>query len=65
MEAVKKAKERLRKYPVLVAECHETGAKYAACVLSKTNLQQNDCEGEFNAFKTCLMKAATKHNTKL
>lgn len=65
MEAVKKANGRFRKYPVLVAECHETGAKYAACVLAKTNLQRNDCEGEFNAFKSCLAKAAAKHNTKL
>ncbi|KZC07501.1 hypothetical protein WN55_08272 [Dufourea novaeangliae] len=65
MEAVKKAKERLRKYPVLVAQCHETGAKYAACVVAKSNLQKNDCDSEFNAFKTCLMKAAAKHNTRL
>ncbi|XP_076224871.1 uncharacterized protein LOC143174656 [Nomia melanderi] len=65
MEAVKKAKERLRKYPVLVAECHETGAKYAACVLAQANLKKDDCKSEFDTFKTCLMKAAMKNNTKL
>ncbi|PBC34367.1 GPI mannosyltransferase [Apis cerana cerana] len=46
MEAVKKAKERFRKYPIIVAQCHESGAKYAACVLAKSNLQKDDCENE-------------------
>lgn len=65
MEAVKKAKERFRKYPILIAQCHEPGAKYAACVVAKSNLQRNDCESEFNEFKMCLTKAAAKKNTKL
>lgn len=65
MEAVTKAKERFRKYPILVAQCHESGAKYAACVLAKSNLQRHDCESEFNEFKTCLVKAAAKNNMRL
>lgn len=65
MEAVRKAKERFRKYPIVVAQCHESGAKYAACVLAKSNLEKNDCEKEFTEFKACLIKAAAKNNTKL
>lgn len=65
MDAVKKAKERLRKYPALIAQCHESGAKYAACVLAKSNLQKNDCETEFHQFKTCLVRAAANSNTRL
>lgn len=65
MEAVKKAKERLRKYPILIAQCHEFGAKYAACVLAKSNLNKNDCDSEFKEFKACLMKAAAKNHTRL
>ncbi|XP_053974855.1 uncharacterized protein LOC128874285 [Hylaeus volcanicus] len=65
MEAVKKAKERFRKYPILIAQCQESGAKYAVCVSTKSNLQKNDCKSEFNEFKACLMKAALKNNTRL
>lgn len=65
MEAVKKAKERFRKYPVVIAQCHESGAKYATCVLTKSNLNKNDCESEFKEFKACLTKAAAKGNVKL
>ncbi|XP_076177278.1 uncharacterized protein LOC143151740 isoform X2 [Ptiloglossa arizonensis] len=65
MEAVKRAKERLRKYPILIAQCHDPGAKYAACVLANVNLEKNNCESEFKEFKTCLKKAAAKNNTRL
>lgn len=65
MDAVKKARERFRKYPTIIAQCHESGSKYAACVLAKSNLQKGDCESEFKEFKACLMKAAVKSNTKL
>ncbi|XP_043253527.1 uncharacterized protein LOC122398016 [Colletes gigas] len=65
MEAVKKAKERIRNYPILIAQCHESGAKYAACVLTKPNLKKGDCESEFKEFKMCLTKAAAKSNVRL
>ncbi|KOC64916.1 hypothetical protein WH47_04505 [Habropoda laboriosa] len=65
MEAVKKARERFRKYPVVIAQCHESGSKYAACVLAKSNLKKNDCESEFKEFKACLTKVAAKNNIKL
>lgn len=65
MEAVKRARERLAKYPVLLTECHESASKYAKCVLAKSNLQKNHCEAEFSQFRICLMQAAKKNNTKL
>lgn len=65
MEAVKRAKERFKKYPGLVAQCHQFGAKYATCVLAKANLQKNDCETEFRQFKDCLLKAAASANMRL
>lgn len=65
MEVVKKAKERIRKYPILIAQCHESGAKYAACVLAKSNLNKHDCDSEFKEFRACLMKAAAKNNIRL
>lgn len=65
MEAVKKAKERLRQYPSLIAQCHEAASKYASCVLAKSNLEKNDCVAEFNELKKCLVKAAASRNTRL
>lgn len=65
MDAVKTARERFKKYPVFVAQCHQFGAKYAACVIAKSNLQRNDCEIEFRQFKDCIVKAAAKANMRL
>lgn len=65
MEAVKKAKERLRQYPILLARCQESASKYAACVLAKSNLEKNTCAAEFNELKKCLVKAAASNNTRL
>ncbi|XP_011693791.1 PREDICTED: uncharacterized protein LOC105453485 [Wasmannia auropunctata] len=65
MEAVKKAKERLRQYPILLARCHEPASKYATCVLAKSNLERNACAVEFNELKKCLVKAAASNNTRL
>ncbi|XP_014474875.1 PREDICTED: uncharacterized protein LOC106744531 [Dinoponera quadriceps] len=66
MEAVRKAKERLRQYPALIAKCHESASKYASCVLAKSNLEKNACAAEFDELKRCLVKAAVASgNTKL
>lgn len=65
MEAAKKAKERLRQYPSLIARCHETASKYASCVLAKSNLEKNACVTEFNELKKCLVRAAANSNTRL
>lgn len=65
MDAVKRAKERLKKYPVLVVECQESASQYAACVLNKKNLNKNDCKIEFENFKACLAKAAARNKVKI
>ncbi|XP_014206558.1 uncharacterized protein LOC106638053 [Copidosoma floridanum] len=65
MEVVKRAKERFRKYPALVAECRELGAQYATCVLSKRDVKKDDCKEEFEKFKACLLKAAARNKTRL
>lgn len=65
MEAVKSAKDRFKKYPLLIAQCEETAKQYALCVLEKKTLRKNDCEAEFARFKACLVKAAANKNTRL
>ncbi|CAB0045088.1 unnamed protein product [Trichogramma brassicae] len=65
MESVKRSKERMKKFPILVAQCHKQGSAYAACVISKRNLKKDDCIKEFESFRNCLAKAAVQHNTKI
>lgn len=65
MNSVNKAKERLKKYPALLAECRETGAAYAKCVTTKSNVNKDDCHPEFVKFKKCLVEAAAKNKTRL
>lgn len=65
METVRKAKERLRRYPALMTQCHESASKYASCVLAKSNLEKNACAAEFNELKRCLVKVAASGNTRL
>ena len=65
MEAVKSARQRLRQYPALLAQCSEAAKKYATCSITSSNLSHNDCLKEFTELKACLMKAAAKKNTKL
>lgn len=65
MEAVKKAKERLKQYPTLMIRCQESASRYAFCVVEKSNLEKNACAAEFNELKKCLVKAAANSNTRL
>ncbi|XP_012264257.2 uncharacterized protein LOC105690758 [Athalia rosae] len=65
MDAVHKAKIRLRKYPMLLAQCRDSASAYATCVINKENISKSDCQAEFDRFKKCLIKAAAASNTKL
>ncbi|XP_011497301.1 PREDICTED: uncharacterized protein LOC105361745 [Ceratosolen solmsi marchali] len=65
MDSVKSAKDRFRKYPALLLQCRESAAAYANCVLNKKDFKKDDCKNEFDQFKSCLMKAAAQHKTKL
>lgn len=65
MESVKKAKARLRNYPVLMAKCGEAAAKYAACVTKDFNVKHKSCQSEFDALKSCLERQAKSLKTRL
>lgn len=65
MESVRKAKQRLRNYPILLGKCAESATVYAACVTRDLNIQHKTCEKEFQLFKVCLQKASTEMKTKL
>lgn len=65
MNSVGKAKERLRKYPMLIAQCRDSAGEYAKCVALKANIGKDDCHKEFIKFKACLIDAAKSNKTKL
>lgn len=65
MESVKKARDRLKAYPKLVAQCSSVATEYARCVALKDNVMKGDCNTEFEAFKKCLMESAKRMKTKL
>lgn len=64
MESVRKAKERMRKFPVLLKDCHEPATNYARCVALKSNVLKDDCTTEFSLFKECILRSAKKLGTK-
>lgn len=65
MESVRKAKQRLRNYPVLLGKCADKAAVYAACVTRDLNVQHHICDKEYKQFSECLQKAAKEIKTKL
>lgn len=65
MESVKKAHQRMRNYPVLLAKCSVAAAAYAACVTTDLNVSHKLCDQEFQQFTQCLRKAASDMKTKL
>ncbi|XP_067627637.1 uncharacterized protein [Eurosta solidaginis] len=65
MESVRKAKQRLRNYPLLLGKCADKAAIYAACVTRDLNVQHLICDKEFEEFNACLQKAAKEMKTKL
>jgi len=65
MESVLKARQRLRHYPKLLAECSAPAAAYATCVLAKENIKQAECDHEFQELRKCLQRAAHHMGTRL
>ncbi|XP_058117368.1 uncharacterized protein LOC131287283 [Anopheles ziemanni] len=65
MESVKRANQRLRNYPLLMAKCSVAAASYATCVTTDLNVTHRSCDKEFHAFKECMRKAAIEMKTKL
>lgn len=65
MESVKKASNRFRKYPLLLADCKKEATAYANCVVNSDNIKFNECAKQFSSFKKCLQNAAMKNKMKL
>lgn len=66
MDAVIKAKARIRAYPRLLADCRNESKIYATCVLSKQDdVQQNACLKEFRNLRNCLLHSAVKLKTRV
>lgn len=65
MESVRKANQRLRNYPVLLAKCSVAAAAYAKCVTSDLNVSHRVCDKEFQQFQQCLQRVSREMGTKL
>lgn len=65
MDSAKKAKQRLKNYPILLAKCAKSASVYAKCVTQDFNVKHKACENEFREFKMCLEKTAREMKTKL
>lgn len=65
MESVRKAKERMKKFPLLLAQCRVEGSAYAKCVAKYDDIAKDACKEEFIKFKNCLQKAAASMNTRI
>lgn len=67
MDAVNKARTRLRMYPRFLVECRHEGIIYANCVAvaSQGDIKQNACVNEFQQFRNCALRTAVKLGTKL
>lgn len=65
MDAVKKAKSRLKMFPQLLTECSAEGLLYAQCVTKTDDPKLKQCEKEFQVFKNCLAAAAKKKSIRI
>lgn len=64
MDAVKKAKTRLRSFPALLNDCRNEGQIYAKCVLKLEDVKKDDCSIEFKQFINCVKISSKKRNFK-
>ncbi|TFK05853.1 NADH dehydrogenase 1 alpha subcomplex assembly factor 8 [Platysternon megacephalum] len=59
-----RARERLRRFPELLAGCRDQAAAYGKCVAATTTgpaeLRKDVCTKEFEALKECFTQAAKK-----
>ena len=65
MDSVRKAQNRLKVFPQLLADCGGPAISYAKCVVVQENLKQNACLQEFNELRKCIHKAARKIGTRV
>jgi len=65
-ESVRKARSRLAAYPGYLAACSVEAAAYAKCVAPHMGeVKMNQCQAQFEAFKTCVVKQAKAAGKKL
>ncbi|KAM3859586.1 NADH dehydrogenase [ubiquinone] 1 alpha subcomplex assembly factor 8 [Diretmus argenteus] len=59
-----RSRDRLRRFPELIAQCPGEAAAYGKCVAATTTgrqeLRKDLCAKEFEALKTCFANAAKK-----
>jgi NADH dehydrogenase [ubiquinone] 1 alpha subcomplex assembly factor 8 len=65
MESVRKAKDRLSKYPILIAKCSSSATAYAVCVTRDLDVKKGACDKEFQLFRQCLVEQAKAIKTRL
>lgn len=65
MESARKAHQRLKTYPILVARCSQSATAYAACITRDLDVQKHACDKEFKIFKKCVAEVAKSMKTKL
>lgn len=66
MDAVNKAKSRIKHYPEVLLTCRVEGLKYAECIVQQEkDLKPNSCKTQFMKFRECLVSAALKRNSRI
>ncbi|XP_036399097.1 NADH dehydrogenase [ubiquinone] 1 alpha subcomplex assembly factor 8 [Megalops cyprinoides] len=59
-----RSRERMRRFPELLAQCAGEAAAYGKCVSATTTgrqeLRKDSCVAEFEALKKCFVSAAKK-----
>lgn len=65
MDAVNKAKSRLKRYPDLLLSCRVEGLEYASCIIQhEKDLKPDSCKIQFMKFRECLVSNALKLSTR-
>jgi len=66
MDAVNKAKSRIKRYPEILLKCRVEGLEYAACIMqNEKDLKPNSCKTQFMKFRECLTSNALKFSTRI
>lgn len=65
MESLRKAKNRLNKYPILIAKCSSSATVYASCISRDLDVKKGACDDEFKLFRQCLVEQAKAIKTRL
>ncbi|CAA9999642.1 unnamed protein product [Nesidiocoris tenuis] len=64
MEAVKKARARMRTFPAILNDCRLEGRIYAKCVTKFDDVRKDNCLNEFNEFMKCVHTSSKNRKVK-